>query len=521
MKKVIIVGGGFAGYLTALFLNKNFPKLKIDIIKSSDKEQISAGEQTGKEQLQLFFESLGIEETEWFSRTKSFLKIGNSFVGWGNRENFDPRVGGPDVVNHSFVMENKLLPLLRNGGGMKSVKDSMKYNDKLHTELYQNSFLETPIDNTDDYIDSFKKHFKNSFFNRKNNRAIAHMHDWLEIGKFIETKFDDNVKIITDHITDVVVDKKNNTIEYLVNKDKEKIKADHYVDCTGISRILISKLSKVVDISDEYPVNSAVFGPVEYIDRTKEMVPTLYTTAFKNGYSFKTPLQHRIGTGYVYSDKYISKDEAIDEINDYWDGRFKSDQVNHLKWTPSYVVKPFQKNCSAVGLAGQFDCPMESTVFTQISTALQQLGNYLNRDNKLLYMNRSDIRDEDMLNYCNTWTEYTFHNTRHFKQMMFYTTNRDDSEFWKNIKTLNYSDIFYKKLSFFLDNSFDYIIENRNKFPDYTPPTNFNINEDRFWRVYQKGFKGYFDYMGIRGVGHSMILDVHNWLMILAYKKYI
>ena len=105
--------------------------------------------------------------------------------------------------------------------------------------------------------------------------------------------------------------------------------------------------------------------------------------------------------------------------------------------------------------------------------------------------------------------------------MMFYTTNRDDSEFWKNIKTLNYSDIFYKKLSFFLDNSFDYIIENRNKFPDYTPPTNFNINEDRFWRVYQKGFKGYFDYMGIRGVGHSMILDVHNWLMILAYKKYI
>jgi len=124
-----------------------------------------------------------------------------------------------------------------------------------------------------------------------------------------------------NHIISTVKNIKQNKdgIESLTLADNTKISADLFIDCTGFSALLIDKTLKeeFIDYTDRLPNNSAWATTISYVDIEKELTGVTKCTFLNNGWVWNIPLYSRIGTGYVYSDKFINDDDALKEFKNY------------------------------------------------------------------------------------------------------------------------------------------------------------------------------------------------------------
>lgn len=422
MKNISIIGGGTAGWLTALFLKHNFPKHNITLIESSSIGILGAGEGTTPAFVG-FLGSIGIDPYDLIVKTKGSLKQGISFENWnGDKKKYFHEFSMRSYLSH-FSFEPMFLHSCYNFYIKKLISEKKDLKEYLYPHLlsYKNKVDPRNI--------SFAIHFD----------AVV-LADYLK-----DIALQKGIKRIEGIVEDVSLNK-NGFISEIILKDK-KIITDFVFDCSGFKRAILGKKLNTKWISYEkwLPMNSAIAFPMK---ADKKIMPYTQAIAMKNGWIWRIPLQHRYGAGYIFDSNYTNETEALKEAEKYFNKKLSV--VNRFKFSAGRFEKVWSKNCIAIGLSSGFTEPLEATSIWLSVSHLEMLKHYFSA---MENYNESLIEN---------YNKIAAANNDNVKDFIFYhyLTKRNDSKFWKNFRKERYS--LYKEIPF-LDN----FINNKNTVYDF------------------------------------------------------
>jgi len=400
LKSILILGGGSAGWMTASTLIKKFPNKKITLIESPNIPTVGVGESTIAG-VKFWSKWLGLKDKDFLKYTDGSYKLSIKFTDFYKKgESFHYPFGEP-------YLQNNLNDL----------------NDWWYKKLLY------PNTKNDDYANCFYPQMalinENKFFyNDKNElpftfeKDTAYHFDATKFGLWLKENYclPRGVKCIKEDILSVEQDE--NGIKSLNNK----YKADLYIDCTGFKSLLLGQTLKepFESYEDLLPNNSAWATRVPYKDKEKQLVSYTNCTAIENGWVWNIPLWSRIGTGYVYSDKYIDDDNALKQFQKH----LGTDELEFkkIKMRVGIHKRLFVKNVVAIGLSAGFIEPLESSGLYTVHEFLMNLIKNIDRE-------KISQWDKDNFTYnC----KHLFKNFSEFVAMHYALSHRDDTEYWKN-----------------------------------------------------------------------------------------
>jgi tryptophan 7-halogenase len=338
-KKIIVVGSGTAGLITALIIKSAMPEYKIIIVSSSNKGIIGVGEGS-TEHWQLFQNIVGINVDDMVRNADITHKYGIRYENWTNHTpDYFHSVGGTGLQSNTFwgsyayALENDLL--LTNTFSWRGLVDNMVIDNGPEVHRGTNQY----------HFDTFKL-----------NKYLTNI------------AADKGINFIDDEVTDVSVEN-NGFIESVFLKDAQKdIYGDFFIDATGFHRELLSKIADKTFISYRkfLPCDKAIAFPTES-EESGQIKPYTRARALKNGWMWEIPTQTRRGNGYVFASDFCSAEQAIEEASEVHG--FQVEPAKILDFNSGYFKETWKNNCVAVGLAAGFVEPLEAT---SISTTIQQ-----------------------------------------------------------------------------------------------------------------------------------------------------
>jgi tryptophan halogenase len=285
VKKIAIVGGGSAAWLTAAYLSHNMPNIDITVVDKEISTPIGVGEATilGFKE---FMRDCGFEFNEWFDQLDATYKGGIYFPGWVDKDN---------AVWHPFFMN----PTLDNGVDAYSAwAMNTDYDFKTYAApLYDISINHKKIDSS--IIDSYSYHV-----------------DCGKLVKYIQKKLTDKITFIASTV--ISVNRKLDGLNYIILANGQEVKADMFIDCTGFKSMLQPFLQRHT-LENRLFCNTALATSVQYQDRDKELTPYTRSEAVDHGWIWTIPTKNRIGTGIVFNSNITSIDEATEYFINYWD----------------------------------------------------------------------------------------------------------------------------------------------------------------------------------------------------------
>ena len=201
----------------------------------------------------------------------------------------------------------------------------------------------------------------------------------------------------------------------------KKYKADLYIDCTGFKSLLLSKTLKepFESYSDMLPNDSAWATRIQYKNKEKELQPYTNCTAIENGWVWNIPLWSRIGTGYVYSSKFVDDDTALKQFKKHL-GQ-EDLEFRNIKMRVGIHNRLWVKNVCAIGLAAGFIEPLESNGLYSVHEFLF----YLVRN-----MQREKVSQWDKDNFS-FQCKHLFREFAEFVALHYALSHRTDTEYWK------------------------------------------------------------------------------------------
>ena len=214
--------------------------------------------------------------------------------------------------------------------------------------------------------------------------------------------------------------------------------ADMFIDCTGFKSLLLGKTLKEPfnNYNHLLPNNKAWATRVPYKDKENELVPYTNCTAIENGWVWNIPSWERIGTGYVYSDKYVSDEEALKEFKRHLDKKgsdYSNSQFKNIKMRVGIHNRLFVKNVCAIGLSAGFIEPLESNGLLSVHEFLINLVTVMKRGNE------DTISQWDRDNF-NIFSKNFFDNFTEFVAMHYALSHRDDTKYWKDVTNKSFID---------------------------------------------------------------------------------
>ncbi|NDB60896.1 hypothetical protein EB001_20990 [bacterium] len=243
------------------------------------------------------------------------------------------------------------------------------------------------------------------------------------------------VKNILAEVKDIHTDEDG--IKKLILDNGEEVIADLYIDCTGFRSVLYSKLDvPFISLTKILPNNSAWAVQVPYTDKRKQLVTYTDCHAIGNGWVWNTPVWSRMGTGYVYSDKYIDDDVALEEFKDHLQSKgLLNGELNFrkLKFRVGCYERLWYKNVVPIGLSGGFIEPLESNGLYSVHMFLVKLIRVLDREPEG-YVSQFD-KDAYSL-ACRT----QFKGFSEFVALHYALSHRDDTEYWRDVGRREYSE---------------------------------------------------------------------------------
>lgn len=405
MHKIIIVGGGTAGWLTALYLNKIAFDSEITLVESETIGILGAGEGSAA-LFPNFLWELGIDENDFIKNTGATFKIGINFSNW--------RSDGISYF-HPFKSYGHLDPNVNNIVG-SIVRDLGLTNDGTeygYLNLKANSpdspvvlpadilalHNKTPFSKVDGFIATLTKysyHF--------DARLVASY-----LRKIAEERGVKRIEGKVEAIDGIPIKK--------IQVSGEMMECDFVFDCSGFHKNIIKHMpSKWISFKDKLKVDSAL--PF-FLDGEKEFTKS-YTEAraMNYGWMWQIPLQHRYGCGYVFDSSYISVEDAKKEIEEFIGKPVTFNNV--INFDAGRYDKVFTHNCIAIGLSANFLEPLEATA---INTIIEQLL----RISKNMIENPNDLlRDEYNKSVADIVDDISDIIHLH------YLTDRTDTEFWRD-----------------------------------------------------------------------------------------
>ena len=369
----IVVGGGTAGWLTALYVKEKFPYSNVTVIASSEIGILGAGEGTTMEFID-FLKEIHITPKDIIKNAKGTIKKAIKFHNWNG--------------------DNKYYwqPF--------SAKFGLSIIDQLCNKKIVN----------------YNKQFE------KKDMDALHF-DARLFAKYLQTVgISRDINLIDDNVIDIVTDE-TGEIRSLLLKSNKEIFCDFVFDCSGFKRLIIGKhfKSKWNSYDHMLPMKKAM--PF-FLDNSNEQNLPPYTEAIamKYGWMWKIPVQGRYGCGYVYDSDYVTDEEIKSEIEQSVGQRVEVPKI--FNFDAGYYQESWIKNCVAIGLSAGFVEPLEATSIWMQILSLKFLLHYIDgvifKDQKIIdYYNR----DVNNLN-LDTINFLYFH----------YLTERSDSKFWQEFK---------------------------------------------------------------------------------------
>jgi tryptophan halogenase len=428
VKKIIIVGGGTAGWLSAGFLSSQLPGVDITVIASDQQPIIGVGESTVP-QFRNHMAKMGLTESDWMRHSGSTFKYGVEFNNW--RTGSDTRWHGFG----DFVTEKGISRSIDEYG--KQI--SMTKNDTVLLADYWINLVQTGTIGEDEYY----KYASDTYWLAQNHRAHAdlnghqytsrvpgyayHMNAW-KVGETIKNlvAIPNGVTLLEKHIAQVKFND-NEEVVGLVDSNGDTHIADLYIDCTGFRRLLIGPSTKWISFRDRLPVNRAIGGRVYYEnDQEKLCHPYTKATALSTGWSWNIGLRDDIGTGYVYDSRFISDAQAESEFQDHWAKQGKAVDVKvRLKLDNGILDRSAHRNVIACGLSANFLEPLEATSISFTTLINELVVAVLHKHD-----GHWDYKNVDIINrLMHREIKYT----SDFLYAHYSLSQRTDTEFWREM----------------------------------------------------------------------------------------
>lgn len=428
--KVVIVGGGTGGWLTAARVKQKLPTADVTLIESPNVPPLGVGESVVPP-LRLFLQELGLNDNDWMSKTGSIYKLGNRFENWvqntGEQHYF--------TFSYNLAEQDMLKDQTKLG-----ISPWLTYNQA--EPRLSDYWLATRHLQNKSHVD-FNKEVDCQYHFMENNKSPFSGEDY-KLNPLWSSSFHVNADKLAGVVRDVAIPNGVNHIkahiketvlgehgvEKLITDTGKEITADYFLDCSGLGRLLIKQVTDSWHASEFIPVNKAWVMPVKYDDPATEMHNYTRSIAMTAGWKFKVTLYHRYGTGYCFDDRFISKQDALDEMLKTVPEKNLIRQPRLLSWEPGYYTKPWSKNVVAVGLSAGFAEPMEANglylTISHIDDVWQQLEKIMN----------NTYGHEEASRRYNQKASILFEDTYEFIYAHYHLTQRTDTEFWKHQREL-------------------------------------------------------------------------------------
>ncbi len=397
--KVVIAGGGTAGWMVAASLSKLLGKtLDITLLESELIGTVGVGEATIPTLLTLH-ELLKIDEKEFLAAVKGTFKLGISFESWRDLdEDYVHSFGwtGQDCWAAGFQhfwLKGRKLGIAREFG---------EYC-KEWVAARANRFAVLP------------NHQLNYAYHIDASQYAVYLRGMAEAHGTVRKE---------GKIDRVDVDRENGYIAALELDSGERIEGDLFIDCTGFRGLLIEQTLHVgfEDWTHWLPCNSAVALQTEAVAAP---LPYTRSIARESGWQWRIPLQHRVGNGVVFSNRYWSDDEAIGALLANVEGKPLT-EPRIIRFNAGQRRKHWHKNCVAMGLASGFIEPLESTSIHLIQRAAIRLMQLFPYDG---------IRQPDVDEF-NEQMKTEIEHVRDFIVLHYHVTKRTDSPFWRHCRSM-------------------------------------------------------------------------------------
>ncbi len=399
VKNVVIVGGGTAGWMAAASLTKLLGKnLNITVIESDEIGTVGVGEATIPTMMTLH-QLLKINEAEFIAAVQGTFKLGISFENWKQRgENYIHSFGltGQDCWAGGF--QHFWLK-----GRQRGISEDFGHYSTELMAAKAGKFAVLPNNGL-----SYAFHMDASLY-AKYLRKIAEQHG----GQRVEGK-----------IVQVNLNSDSGFIDSVTLASGRTLEGDLFVDCSGFRGLLISETLKTEydDWSQWLPCDSAVAVQTASVS---EPVPYTRAIARESGWQWRIPLQSRVGNGLVFCSRHLSDDDAKAALLANVEGETLT-QPRVIKFRTGQRVEHWRKNCVALGLAAGFVEPLESTSIHMVQRGIIRLLQMFPLDG---------ISAPDIVEFNRQMTdEYLF--IRDLVIMHYHVTERDDTPFWRECKSM-------------------------------------------------------------------------------------
>jgi tryptophan halogenase len=416
--KLVIVGGGTAGWMTAALLSKTFKgTLAITLVESDAIATIGVGEATIPPIL-VFNEALKLDENDFLRRTQGTIKLGIEFQDWGRiGDRYMHAFGG---IGHHHGLSPFVHYFLRSkarGNADRLWDYSINERAARAGKFDRLARIEgTPLPGL-----NYAYHFDAGLY-AKYLRGIAEQQ---------------GVNRREGKVVDFRLRGSDGFVEGLVMEDGGMIEGDIFVDCSGFRALLIDGAMGVpyIDWSGWLPCDRAVAVQSE---NAGEPRPYTQSIAHQAGWQWRIPLQHRTGNGHVFSSRYIDDEQATATLMANLEGRPITDP-RVIRFTTGRRETFWKKNVVAIGLSSGFLEPLESTSIHLIQSAAVKLATlfpdgsfnpaYVDEYNRQLTAEYDGIRDFIILHY--------------------HANERSDSAMWRDCREMSVPDSLARRIALF------------------------------------------------------------------------
>jgi tryptophan halogenase len=419
IRNIVIVGGGTAGWMTAAGLSRVVPATcNIRLIESEEIGTIGVGEATIPT-IKLFNASLGIDEDEFLRQTQGSFKLGIEFADWGALgESYFHGFGsiGQDLGAVNFY--HYWLKLLQSGEAGDLADYSISATAPRHHKFMRarHDMANSPMA---DITHAF--HFDAGLY-------AQYLRRYSEAHGVTRTE---------GRVTDTLLRGADGFIDAVVLASGATIHGDLFIDCSGFRGLLIEQAlhTGYEDWTHWLPCDRALAVPSA---SAGPLLPYTRSTATHAGWRWRIPLQHRTGNGHVYCSKFMSDDEAAANLLANLDGEALA-EPRPLRFVTGKRKKIWNKNCIAIGLAGGFMEPLESTSIHLIQSAIARLATFF----PSRQFHQADI-DE-----FNRQSDFEYERIRDFLILHYKQTARTDSPFWNTCRTMEIPASLRQKMELF------------------------------------------------------------------------
>jgi len=464
IKKVVIVGGGTAGWISAALLKKVIgAPIDVELVESESIGTVGVGEATIPP-IRLLNNVLGLNESEFLAKTKGTIKLGIQFENW--------RVEGESYF-HSFGAAGKSMAFCHfhhfwQRAQSLGLNTSIWDYDLNYLAAKAGKFAQ--INSKDPIIElPYAYHFDAGLYAKYLREVSEHMGVLRTEG-------------LIEHVEQ---DKDSGFISSLVLQDGRKIAGDLFIDCSGFRGLLIQQQlgAGFDDWSHWLPCDRAIAVPSE---RHATTLPYTRSIAHAGGWQWRIPLQHRNGNGVVYSSQHYSQQQALDLLMNNLDSKAIG-EPNFIKFQTGRRRQQWSRNVVAVGLSSGFLEPLESTSIHLIQSAIVRL---------IHLFPHQGIKTADVAEY-NRQSKVEYEQIRDFIILHYHVNERNDSHFWRDLRNMEVPDslrhkielfratgrLFREQNDLFLESSWLQVMVGQGIVPqDYHPIAN-NLSKDKLFEM--------------------------------------